>query len=120
MMPIKKNWPTFFVGLALGLAIWNGLAHVTGRREPWDGERNLALYAGTLFAAGILAGWLTRTIWPRAVLGIYLGQLAAMVMRSNGELGLLIPLGLIALGIFTGISALGALMGKSLGQYEHR
>ncbi len=115
-MTIKKNWPAFLIGLALGLVIWHGLAQVTGRREPWDGERNLALYAGSLFIAGILVGWLTRTVWPRAVLGIYVGQLAAMVMRSNGDLGLLIPLGLIALAIFTGVSALGALVGKTLGQ----
>ena len=115
-MAIKKNWPAFLIGLVLGLVIWNGLAQITGQREPWDGERNLALYAGSLFIAGVFVGWLTRAVWPRAVLGIYLGQLAAMVMRSNGELGLLIPLGLIALGIFTGVSALGAFVGKNLGQ----
>ena len=94
------------MGLVLGLMVWNGVSFVTGRREAWDG--NLLLYAGSLFAAGLAAGFIARLSWKSAVAGIYFGQIIAMLIRSGGEAGNLFPLGLILLAVFTSLSATAA------------
>jgi hypothetical protein len=73
---------------------------------------------GILFAAGMLCGWLTGTFGRRAVLGIYLGQLAAMVLRSEGRLGMLFPMGMSALAVFTSVSLLGAFLGERIGKQK--
>ncbi len=94
-------------GFLMGFFIWVAVSTLTGRREAWDGENNLMIYSACLLIAGYVLGFIFTPVWPFTSGGIYLGQLTAMIFKSGGDFGLL-PLGLIALAIFTGVSVFGS------------
>ncbi len=98
----------FILAMALGAAIWIASPFVTHRREPWDAQG--VYFPVSLFAAGIAAG-LANPDRPWLMgLAIYLGQLAAMILGSGGDLGLF-PLGAVLLIFYTLLSAGGAALG---------
>ncbi len=100
----RENILSVVVGILLGAGLWIGIAAITGRREAWDG--NLLYYTGGLLAAGCVVGFVFRAGWLAGVIGIYTGQIIAMLIKSGGDFGLL-PLGLVALAVFTSTSAAG-------------
>ena len=101
---MKKIGIPAILGTILGAALWILIAAVTGKREAWDG--NLLYYTGSLLTAGCMIGFVFPSGWLAGVAGIYTGQILAMLIKSNGDFGLL-PLGLIALAMFTSVSAAG-------------
>jgi|GEM_PF-1859321 len=113
---MKPDQPSFkpdtlFLGSVLGFAIWIILSHFSAGREPWDS--NAGAYVLALFLAGFFFGRAEPAFWKKGVIGLYLGQLAGILLKSGRELGLLIPMGLIALALFTACAAAGAIIGKS-------
>ena len=103
------------LAVALGAAVWLASPLVTGRHEPWDAHS--PYYVVALTGAGLLTGWLEPRRFWRWSAAIYAGQCLAVfaqVLLWGADLGLFIPLGMIVLAIFTGLSLIGGLIGSAL------
>ncbi len=102
-MRMKLGW---LVAGVLGAAIWLLSPVVTGHREPWDAKGPYFLIA--LLIAGAVMGALQRGRPWRAGMWIYLGQTAAVLVVSRGDIGLFFPMGMIVLAVFTLLSVASA------------
>lgn len=94
-----------------GFALWMAGPLLTGEVEPWDGENQL-FYVATLAALGALCGSLVPRVfflWP---IGVYAGQLIAILYRRHQTpsvgVDFLVPLGLLYLVQYTIPSLVGA------------
>ncbi|HUT93443.1 MAG TPA: hypothetical protein VMY37_28525 [Thermoguttaceae bacterium] len=68
-------------GAALGAAIWLASPIVTGQHEPWDGS--CVYFAASLFAAGLLSGFVAgKWVWS-VPFALYFGQMAVMFLRPQ-------------------------------------
>ena len=99
-MNVKKLVP-----VALGAAIWLLSPFMTGRREAWDAPGPY-FPVGLLVAGAVAGALMPKRPWQAGGL-IYLGQLAAILLMSRGDLGLL-PLGVVLLAVYTLLSIAGA------------
>ncbi len=96
---------TFVLAMGLGAAIWLASPAMTGRREPWDAHG--PYFPVSLVAAGLLAGLAEPGRPWKTGSAIYAGQMAAILLGSGGDFGLL-PLGAILLVVYTLLSVAGA------------
>lgn len=97
----------FGIGLAGGCIIWA----MTAPQEAWDVN---PYFSAWLFAAGLLAALLRPRSFYWGVLGVYLGQVAALYAFIPGQ-GAIFP-GVVAVLFFgTPQAFVGALLGAVIG-----
>ena len=95
-----------------GAAIWLLSPTFTGRIEPWDAKG--PYYWVALLVSGILVGWIEPEKCLTTSLWIVAGQVLAIlggVLFGGRDIGLLIPMGIIALLIFSAPCYAGAFVG---------
>lgn len=92
----------FGIGAILGALIWFLSPVLTGHAEPWDGG---AYYWVALFFAGLIG----YAVYPRSILmtiiGIYIGQLLALLIVGMGPLFLV---GTVLLAVYSLVALSGA------------
>ena len=114
-MPRLSRTLVLLVGFVIGLGIWLVPAGFLGQPEPWDG--NSPAYPATLFAAGLVLGFLAPGLPGAAATGVFLGQLVVLLWRvvkspENSELWMI---GVVMLGGYTFVATgIGALLGGLL------
>jgi hypothetical protein len=101
------------IAAAAGMLLWFAGAELTGRREAWDSGLYWSLfYPLALAACGLLGYFFPDRPW-RWALTLFFAQCLAMGLR-NGEIGNLLPLGLIVFGVLSlpgiAVAKLGAKM----------
>ena len=115
MRTSRKNLWVWLLATGLGAAIWVASPFVTGRREPWDAHSPYYILA--LAGAGFVTGWLEPSRAWRWALAIYAGQCLAVIALTSvrgDDLRLFVPLGMIALAMYTLLSLAGAAAGGML------
>jgi hypothetical protein len=110
---VKREHVLLLIAVALGAAIWIGIATVSGRREAWD--------SGAYFAIGMPAACLLSFVlgvveparsWRWGV-APFAGQfLSLLVMEGVGNL---LPLGVIVFAILSTPAVITARIGAALG-----
>ena len=109
---MKIRWGVF-VAVVCGAAIWIFAPMMTGRAEPWDARS--PYYWVSLLVSGFIVGCvepkrsLTSSLW------IVAGQTLAIpsnVLFGGKDIGLFIPMGLIALLILSAPCYVGAFVGS--------
>lgn len=110
-----KNWRGVLLAVVCGCAIWAFSPYFTGRLEPWD-SRN-PYYWIALFVTGVLVGlvepkwFLTTSIWVVAGQALYVVTAALALHKDTG---LLFPMGLIAMLLFSLPCCVGAFVGSKI------
>jgi hypothetical protein len=96
------------LGAVAGFILWAASPQLTGHQEPWDGD--FGFYLCYLLAVGVLSGIaMPRHFWACPV-GLYVGQVVAMLLLL--EIGSLAPLGLLlVLPAVCGLSLAGWCIG---------
>ncbi len=97
------------IGLLIGATIWAASPLVTGTVEPWDSDS--PFYFSSLFLSGVVAWILFRKRFYFMIIGIYVGQLAYLLVVGLGPLFLV---GLVMLVPYSLIAGLGALVAYAL------
>ena len=78
---MRRSLVGLTTGAALSAAIWLVSPTLTGQYEPWDASS--AYFAVSLLAAGLLSGAIAGKWFWSAPFGVYLGQMAVMVLRPQ-------------------------------------
>ena len=121
-MKAERDFLAFLLAAATGIFVWLFSEKLTGRVEPWDG--NVLAYLAVLLGIGLAAALIFRPRWWMPYLGVLVGQvvygLAPLVMCpfsvACDRPGNLLPLGLIALLVYS----LPTLLGSALIQVARR
>jgi peptidoglycan/LPS O-acetylase OafA/YrhL len=88
----------FVISVVFGAALWFGVSALTGKREAWDASAYWVLaYPAAILACGLLAYVYPERSW-RWPIALFEGQAVAMCIR-NGEIGSLLPLGVVLLAV---------------------
>jgi hypothetical protein len=103
----KRIFPhlaTLLFGILLGILIWFLSHPLTGRREPWDADQPYFLVSLTI--AGAVVGMLTGRRFWLAIVGLYAGQLAFMVLgpKQHGMERVPLAASMVLLALFTLVS----------------
>src|SRR3989338_5727752 len=104
-----------FVAVVCGAAIWIFSPAMTGYTEPWDAKS--AYYWASLLVSGFVVGWIEPQKFLTTSLWIVAGQALAIlgsVLFDGKDIGLLIPMGLIALLLLSAPCYAGAFLGSQL------
>jgi hypothetical protein len=111
---LKFRGAALLIGAGLGAAIWLMSPLVTGQHEPWDAAS--AYYPAALLGAGVLGGLLAPRHWLSAAIGVFSGQLLVLLggVIAEPASGGLWPLGVLFLGFYSLLAALGAGLGASV------
>lgn len=100
----------FLCGLVVGAAIWWLSPTVTGHAEPWDAE-GWSGVGSYYHVALLIAGALAACVWPPGfvigALGVYVGQVAYMLLFLNA--GPLLPVGIVMLAGQTSFALVGGM-----------
>ena len=82
----------------------------------------LALSGAALLVAGFVGGLLVPGHWGEVAVGVYAGQALVLLGRvlSDTGSGVLWPLGLMVLGLYSLIALAGALLGSALRRFANR
>jgi hypothetical protein len=114
-VPRLSRTLVLLIGFLIGLGIWLVPAGFLGQPEPWDG--NSPAYPATLFATGLVLGFLGPGLPGAAATGVFLGQLVVLLWRvikspENSELWMV---GVVMLAGYTFVATgIGALLGGLL------
>jgi hypothetical protein len=88
----------YVIAAAAGMVLWFAGAEVSGRREAWDSAIYWAVfYPAAVLIAGVIGYRFPDRPW-RWALTLFAAQFVAMVLR-DGEIGNLVPLGLVTFGV---------------------
>lgn len=112
-MTAERNFLAFVLSGAIGVSVWLFSSRLTGRVEPWDG--NVVAYLAVLFGVGLLAALVFRPRWWMPYLGVLTGQIlyalfpvmACPFGSGCDQIGALLPLGLVALLVYSLPTLLG-------------
>ncbi len=107
------------LALLLGVAGWWGGAALGDRREAWDAPGYFALVLPLTAVALALFGYLGSRAawrWPALVFG---AQLATLVAR-NGEVGPLLPLGVLLFLFMAGLGLVPTYLGVAVRRARQR
>jgi hypothetical protein len=113
-VPRLSRRSVVLTGIVLGVAIWLIPALVLNEPEPWDDD-GLA-YPVSLFASGLLLGFVGPGQTRAAILAVFAGQFLVLLGRvivspGTSELWLV---GALLLGAYTFVvTGLGALVGSA-------
>ena len=95
-----RNAAAWAIAAVAGMALWFAGAEFTGRREAWDSGLYWSLfYPLAVVACGLLGYFFPERPW-RWALVLFFAQCLAMGIR-NGEIGNLLPLGLVLFGVLS-------------------
>ena len=103
------------IAALLGACIWILSPAITGRSEPWDSSG--PYYWAALFVAGLIVGLIEPEKFLRTSLWVVAGQALAIVggvLFEGKDIGLLIPMGLIALLLLSAPCYAGAFVGARI------
>lgn len=88
----------YFIAILFGASEWLIVSALTGNREAWDSSVYWAVaYPASIIASGYLGHVYPDRAW-RWPIALFEAQAVAMCIR-NGELGNLLPLGLVMFAI---------------------
>jgi len=110
-----KSRPGVLVAVVCGATIWLFSPTFTGHAEPWDAK--WPYYWVSLLVSGFAVGWVEPRKFLTTSLWIVAGQALAIlgsVLFDGKDIGLLIPMGLIALLILSAPCYAGAFLGSQL------
>ena len=103
------------IAAVLGAAIWVFSPAVTGRAEPWDAHG--PYYWAALFVSGCVVGLIEPEKFLTTSLWVVAGQALAIaygILFEHKDVGLLIPMGLIALLLLSAPCYAGAFIASRL------
>ena len=109
------------VAVVCGAAIWVLSPTFTGHVEPWDAKG--PYYWVALLISGVFVGWIEPKKFLTTSLWVVAGQALAIlggVLFAGRDIGLLIPMGLIALLALSAPCYVGAFLGARLAQSTGR
>jgi hypothetical protein len=96
-------------GAGSGLWIW--AAEAAGRTEAWDGPYYFSRVIPALWLCAGACGFLVpRGAWRWPAV-IYLSQFITMIVRTEGTVGPLAPLGFIMMGVLALVTAVPTYLG---------
>lgn len=108
----KKKIAIFLATAIAGLAIWPGIAALTGEQEPWDSALFFLGGIPAMLLVSALAGFIEPErpwLWGIAVI-----SLQTIALFSAGEFGPLALVGLFFFGILAVLCMGSAFVGASL------
>jgi len=118
-LPAKEvkagNLRGILLAVASGAAIWSFSPNFTGHAEPWDARG--PYYWIALFVAGVLVGlvepkkFLTTSLWVVAGQALYV---LVVSVAANKDIGLLFPMGLLAMLLLSAPCYVGAFLGSRI------
>ena len=114
MMPSRsKGMVLSGVSLVFGAVVWAVIAHVSGKREAWDSGVYFRVGLPVCYAASGIVGYVKpRRSWRWGVLP-FAGQLLWMIV-STREIGSLMPLGAVLMGVLSLPGVFLAIVGAAL------
>jgi len=102
----------FAITAVVGLAVWVGIAIVSGKEEAWDSSLFFTIGLPVMLCASGVAGYIEpRRFW---LWGIAVVSLQPIILLYNSEFGPLFMVGFFTFGVFAGLGVLGALVGAAL------
>ena len=116
-----KNRLGALVAFVGGAVIWGFSPHFTGRIEPWDAHN--VYYWVSLFGVGLLVGLVQPRNFLTSSLWVVAGQAAYAVFYSvikGRDIGLLFPMGLVAMLLLSAPCYMGAYLGMRLSPADSR
>ena len=100
------------VSLVFGAVVWAAIVRVSGRREAWDSAMYFQVGLPVCYAvSGIFGCVEPHRSWRWGVLP-FVGQFVWMIASAR-EVGSLMPLGAIAMGVFSLPGVLLAIVGAA-------
>ena len=111
MQVVQQKW-LYLMGFILGMAVWIVVSALSGRREAWDSSWYFSAGMPIICAGSVvLAFFEPSRSWRWGVVP-FVGQLV-WILVSEGP-GNLLPLGIVAFGIFSLPAILAARAGAFL------
>jgi hypothetical protein len=110
----------YAIAAAAGAVLWLAGAEFTGRREAWDSGLYWTVFYPLALAACGLLGYFFPERPKRWAIALFLAQCLAMGIR-NGEIGSLLPLGIIVFAVLSlpgvAVANLGARIRGNIGRW---
>lgn len=111
---MNKTYSMYGVAVAIGIVVWIGVSIASGRREAWDSGLYFSIGMPIICIASAGLGFVEpNRPWLWGVLP-QLGQFLWMLLAQGP--GNLLPLGMVAFGIFSVPSIITAMMGAMYGR----
>jgi hypothetical protein len=111
---MKRDGWFYIVAVLLGVAVWVGVSMVSGRREAWDSELYWLAGMPVLCAGSLVIALFAPVRSWRWGVTPFAGQFVWMILTEGP--GNLLPLGIIAFGIFSLPAILAARLGAFVGE----
>jgi hypothetical protein len=110
----KREIFVFAITAVVGLAVWVGIARVSGEVEAWDSYLFFVLSLPIMMCASGVAGYMEpKRFW---LWGIAVVSLQPVALLYNSNVGPLFVVGLFTFGVFAGLGVISALVGAKLKQ----
>ena len=115
---MKRDYWLSLVAAACGAAVWALIASASGRKEAWDSDLYFSLGLPAVCLMSMALGLLVpHRSWRWGVLPMA-GQFAWLLLSEGA--GNLLPLGVIAFGIFSVPAIIAAWIGAAIGTRARR
>jgi hypothetical protein len=114
-MPTRNASTPVVIAAVVGLALWFAAALATGKREAWDASAYwLVAYPVAILISAFLGYTFPERPWRWAIV-LFESQFLAMCLR-NGDLGGLLPMGMILFAIIALPAVLAAKLASRLSE----